>query len=120
MKKIIFVLIAILGIFLTSNAEDRCTVNDDITVEISNGYALVKGSEYGKATVKVTAKATKKTYATVYVWVNAIDRTSGCIIDTEKIQINLFNETSDSNTATFDNLTPGVYYKVSIDRASCN
>lgn len=120
MKKFIFILITILGISLTLNAKDSCIVKDDITAEIAYGCALIQANKYGKAGVKVNVKAPKKTYATVYVWVNAIDRTTKCIKDTKKIQINLYNQDSNSNGATFENLTPDTHYEVSIDRASCN
>jgi len=116
-----------LSIAFTVNADKRrsCPVyNSNYTASIVSGYTMVQAGNLGTALVSIRAEAPGGTpnyngnVLTVYV--NALDRATGCIVSTATVRIHVERgRVSGQGSASFTGLTPGTYYDVSIDSASC-
>lgn len=116
-------MLAFFGMIFTANADGRktCRVyNSQYTATIAHGSTMVSGdSPYVSIVVEGTKKA--RDYGDlVTVWVNALDRSTGCIVETIKVQVFVDGgQTGSSKRQAFSKLKDGVYYNVSIDSASC-
>ena len=117
-------MLAFFGMIFTANADGRktCPVyNSQYTATIAHGSTMVSGdSPYVSIVVEGPEKALG--YGDpVKVWVNALDRSTGCIVETIKVIVFVKGgETKGSESEAFKKLEKGVYYNVSIDSASCN
>ncbi len=126
MKKYLLIMLACIGMIFTANADGRrtCDVyNSQYKATIAHGSTMVsKDSSSVTIIVEGTAKATSGTYGdNVTVWVNALDRSTGCIMETIKVIVHVDRgDTRGSGHGHFTKLKEGVYYNVSIDSASCN
>ncbi|MBO7243049.1 MAG: hypothetical protein J6V19_05235 [Alistipes sp.] len=125
MKKYLLIMLACIGMIFTANADGRrtCPVyNSQYKATIAHGSTMVsKDSAYITIIVEGTEKASSTYGDNVTVWVNALDRSTGCIVETIKITVNVKRgETRGSARDCFRKLKEGVYYNVSIDSASCN
>lgn len=117
-------MLACFGMIFIANADGRktCPVyNSQYTATVAHGSTMVSGdSPY----VTIIVEGTKKALGhgdLVTVWVNALDRSTGCIVET--IEVRVFvkgGQTRGSVQKAFSKLKEGVYYNVSIDSASCN
>ncbi len=129
MKRILLLIALFLNFSLIANADNirrSCDVyQSPYKVTIVHGYTMIQGGEYGTY-VCIDANCIDTNYKNlngdkITVYVNALDRTTGCIVDTVKVEIYIARgKTSGRGDAYFKNLNTGVYYNVSIDSASCN
>ena len=124
MKKIFLIMLVCFSIIFTANADEgrTCRVyNSKYTATISHGSTMVSGDSPYVSIVVESPEEALGYGNTVTVWVNALDRSSGCIEETIEVVILVKGgQTKGSRSASFKKLEKGKYYNVSIDRASCD
>ncbi len=125
MKKYLLIMLACIGMIFTANADGRrtCDVyNSKYKATIAHGSTMVsKDSSYVTIIVEGTEKVFDFDGDRITVWVNALDRSTGCIVETIKVIVTVeYGDTRGSGQSKFTKLKDGVYYNVSIDSASCN
>lgn len=133
MKKILSILMVFLGITLYAYADNRsCPVygNKNYTAELENGSTMQQANEDGLISVSVKVSgpiisSLKNGTLHVTVYVNAIDRTSKSIVGTGHKVIYVKDSPYSNKASGYENiyirgLTPGVYYNISIDNATCD
>ena len=124
MKKLFLILAICLGLSFTVNADGRrsCSVyNSPYTASISQGSTMVSGDN-SSFTIVVTGPKVLEYHKEerITVWVNALDRSTGCIVSTAEVQVRIqYGYSVGTGHGFFQNLQKGVYYNVSIDKATC-
>ena len=123
MKKYLLIMLACFGIIFTANADGRktCPVyNSQYTATVAHGSTMVSGDN---PYVTIIVEGTKPALGVadlVTVWVNALDRSTGCIVETIEVCVPVnCGKTRGSVQKAFRKLQKGTYYNVSIDSASC-
>ena len=122
-----------LGITLSAYADGRsCSVygKPEYTVKLANGSTMAKADDDGTISVSVVITGPKiSPYRNgtlkVRVYVNAIDRTLNTIVGTGDktvyVKDSPYSESAVGDEVIYiKNLTPGVYYNIRIDNATCN
>ena len=123
MKKYLLIILAWFGIVFTAdaNGELSCPVyNSQYKATVAHGSTMVSGDSPYVTIIVEGSKAALGYGDQVTVFVNALDRSTGRIVDT--IQVDVFvkgGQTSGRAEKRFTRLPKGVYYNVSIDSASC-
>lgn len=116
-------MLACFGMIFTANADGRktCPVyNSQYTATVAHGSTMVSGDN---PFVTIIVEGTKEALGygnLVTVWVNALDRSTGCIVETIEVCVTVKGgKTHGSVQKAFRKLKKGVFYNVSIDSASC-
>ena len=128
MKKIILLVISILcistSVFAQVNRSCEVYNNKNYNATIKHGYTKVQASNQGCATVAIEItgpQVTNKYYGKSFeVNVNALDESTYRKVSSTDISIHIKNfGTSGTGSGIITGLTPGTWYYISIDKASC-
>lgn len=118
-------MLACFGIICVANADEKvkrtCPVyGTKYTATLAHGSTMVS-DEDSSVTIIVEGPEDPSGDHFVTVWVNALDRSTKCIIQTIKVVVTVKrDESKASNGADFFRNLPKGYYDVSIDNATCD